>query len=62
MQSIYEGYNVDYNIVSDTLGFNNQIRFENTLDRRRQRVRLYRSRRTGLYKESTGFSSFKDGL
>jgi len=62
MQSIYEGHNVDYNIVSDILNFNSQIRFGNILDKHCQRVRLYKSRRTGLYEEPTGFPSFKDGL
>ncbi len=62
MQFIYEDYNVGYNIVSDILGFNSQIRFKNIPDRYCQCVRLYRSRRTGLYKEPIEFPGFKDSL
>ncbi len=62
MRLIYKGYNVGYSIVSDTLGFNNQVRFGNILDRYRQRVRLYRSRRIGLYEESIGFPGSRDSL
>ena len=60
MRFIYKSYNIDYNLVSDIAGFNSQIRLENPLNRRCQYVRLYKSQQTDLYKESTGFLSFKD--
>ena len=61
MRPIYKGYNIGYNIILNTPGFNSQIRLRNTLDKRRQHIRLYRSRRTGLYKEPTRFPGFKNG-
>ncbi len=61
MRPTYENHNVGYNIVSDILGFNSQIRFGNISDGYCQRVRLYKSRRANLYKEPTGFPGSKDG-
>ncbi len=61
MRLIYKNYNVDYNIVSYTLNFNSQIRFENISNKHRQRVGPYKSRRTNLYKKPTEFPGSKDG-
>ncbi len=62
MRPIYEDRNISYNIVSDILNFNSQVRFGNIPNRHYQHVRLYRSRRVNLYKEPTGFPNSRDGL